>query len=128
MTHSNSEITALSSPNGPDSPSQGLLSALWQWIKSYGGLSDLKKYNANLRKYNEELRRSTAELKKSTAELRKSNEEFLKLEAEKERLYEQKISEMRRQNARLAELESKLDIALSSSDSYSTQPPSIDDN
>jgi chromosome segregation ATPase len=115
---------------------------LWLWIKSYGGLSDLKKYNANLRKYNanlrkyneglrksnEELEKSSDELRKSSEELEKSNEEFLKLEAEKEQLYEQRISELRRQNARLAELELKLDIVLSSSDSYSTPAQSTDDN
>ncbi len=107
MTNSNSETTPLSSPSGQDSSSRGLLSALWQWIKSYGGLSDLKKYNASLRKYNEEMR---------------------KLEAEKERLYEQRINNLRRQNARLAELESKLDIVLSSSDSYSVPAPPTDDD
>ncbi|MEB3226881.1 MAG: hypothetical protein VKJ27_00720 [Synechocystis sp.] len=127
MTHSNSETTPLSSPNGPDSPSWGLLSALWQWIKSYGGLSDLKKYNASLKTYNEELR-------KRTLELRKSNAEFLKLEAEKEKLHKQSLEDLRketesirRQNARLAELESKLDIVLSSSDSSSMTPQPTDD-
>jgi len=73
MTQSNLGTTNSSSPSGQDSSSQGLLSRLWQWINSYGGLSDLKKKNKALR----------------------------------------------RQNARLAELESKLDIVLQSSDSNS---------
>ncbi len=108
MTHSNSEITPLSSPSGQDSSSRGLLSDLWQWIKSYGGLSDLKKYNANLRKYNEGLRRSNEEFLKLEAEkerlhklrleeLRRSNEEFLKLEAEKKRLHKLGLEELRKE-------------------------------
>jgi hypothetical protein len=96
MTQSNSEITNSSSPNGQDSSSQGLLSRLWQWINSYGGLSDLRKYNAELKKNNEELSRETEAL--------------------------------RQQNARLAELELKLDIVLQSSDSNLIPTISTDDN
>jgi phosphoserine aminotransferase len=48
MAQSNSETTQSSSPNGSDSSSRGLLSALLHWIKSYGGLSDLKKQNEKL--------------------------------------------------------------------------------
>jgi cell shape-determining protein MreC len=89
MTPSNLETTNSSFPNGQDSSSRGLLSALWQWINSYGGLSDL-------RKSNEELRRETEALKQ--------------------------------QNARLAELESKLDTVLQSSASNLTPTPSTDNN
>jgi hypothetical protein len=55
MTQSNSETTQSSSPNGSDSSSRGLLSALLHWIKSYGGLSDLKKSNKALKQQNEKL-------------------------------------------------------------------------
>ena len=48
MTQSNSATNKLSSPNGSDFSSPGLLSALLHWIKSYGGLSDLKKQNEKL--------------------------------------------------------------------------------
>jgi cell division protein FtsB len=110
MTQSNSEITNSSSLNGQDSSSQGLLSRLWQWINSYGGLSDLRKYNA-------ELKKSNAELKKSNAELRKNNEDLSR-----------ETEALRQQNARLAELESKLDIVLQSSDSNLLPTISTDDN
>jgi hypothetical protein len=103
MTNSNSETTPSSSPNGQDSFSRRLLSALWQWIKSYGGLSDLKNYNKELKRHNEELKRSNAELRKETDALRQ-------------------------QNVRLAELESKLDIVLFSSDPYSLIPQPTDDS
>jgi predicted nuclease with TOPRIM domain len=103
MTQSNSETTNSSSLNGQDSSSQGLLSRLWQWINSYGGLSDLRKYNAELKKSNEELSRETEELSRETEALRQ-------------------------QNARLAELESKLDIVLQSSDSNLIPTISTDDN
>jgi predicted nuclease with TOPRIM domain len=76
---------------------------LWQWINSYGGLSDLRKYNAELKKSNEELSRETEELSRETEALRQ-------------------------QNARLAELESKLDIVLQSSDSNLLPTISTDDN
>lgn len=66
MTPSTSETTKSPSPNGQDSASPGLLSRLWSWINSYGGLSDLKKYNA--------------ELRKSNAELSKQNEKLAELE------------------------------------------------
>jgi cell shape-determining protein MreC len=69
---------------------------LWQWINSYGGLSDLRRYNAKLRKNNEEMKIETEAL--------------------------------RQQNARLAELESKLDIVLQSSDSNLIPTISTDDN
>ena len=82
MTRSPLETTNSLSPNGQDSCSQGLLSRLWSWINSYGGLSDLRKSNAELSK----------------------------------------------QNARLAELESKLDIVLQSSDSNLLPTISTDDN
>jgi hypothetical protein len=103
MTRSPLETTNSSSPNGQDSSSRGLLSALWSWINSYGGLSDLRKYNA--------------ELKKSNAELKKSNEELSR-----------ETEALRQQNARLAELELKLDIVLQSSDSNLIPIISTDDN
>ena len=74
-------------------------------------------------------------MKRYNEELRKSNEEFLKIEAEKEKLHKLRLEDLRketesieRQNARLAELESKLDIVLSSSDFYSTPTPPTDGN
>jgi hypothetical protein len=76
MTNSNSETTTSPSPNGLASLWQGLSSACWSLIKSYGGLSALKKSNAEL---------------------------------------ERRTLELRKENARLAELESKLDIVLRSS-------------
>jgi hypothetical protein len=82
MTQSNSKTTQSLSLNGSDSSSQGLLSALLHWIKSYGGLSDLQKNNKALRQ----------------------------------------------QNEKLAELESKLDIVLQSSDSNLTPTTSTETN
>jgi predicted nucleic acid-binding Zn-ribbon protein len=109
------------SPNGQDSSSQGLLSRLWSWINSYGGLSDLRKYNAELRKYN-------AEMKKYNAETRKFDSEMKKLDEEKRIQHEQRMNDLRQQNARLAELELKLDIVLQSSDSNLIPTISTDDN
>jgi hypothetical protein len=80
---------------------------LWQWINSYGGLSDLRKYNA---------------------ELKKSNAEMRRLDEEKRIQHEQRMNDLRQQNARLAELESKLDIVLQSSDSKLIPTTSTDDN
>jgi hypothetical protein len=62
MKPSISETTNSIFPNGQDSASPGLLSRLWSWINSYGGLSDLKKYNAELRKSNEELSKQNEKL------------------------------------------------------------------
>jgi hypothetical protein len=87
---------------------------LWSWINSYGGLSDLRKYNAEMRKYN--------------AEMRKYNAEMRKLDEEKRIQHEQRMNDLRQQNARLAELESKLDIVLQSSDSNLIPTVSTDDN
>ena len=82
MTRSPLETTNSSSPNEQDSSSRGLLSRLWQWINSYGGLSDLSR----------------------------------------------ETEALRQQNARLAELELKLDIVLQSSDSNLIPTVSTDDN
>jgi septal ring factor EnvC (AmiA/AmiB activator) len=87
---------------------------LWSWINSYGGLSDLRRYNA--------------ELKKSNAELKKSNADLKKLGNEKRIQHEQRMKDLRQQNARLAELELKLDIVLQSSDSNLIPTISTDDN
>jgi hypothetical protein len=80
---------------------------LWSWINSYGGLSDLRKYNAEMKKYIAEMR---------------------KLEEEAKIQHEKKLNDLRQQNARLAELELKLDIVLQSSDSNLTPTISTDDN
>jgi len=77
-------------------------------------LSDLRRYNAELRKQN--------------AKLRRSNEENRKLDEERRIQYEQRMKELDWQNARLAELESKLDIVLRSSDSNLTPTISTDSN
>ncbi|MEB3248965.1 MAG: hypothetical protein VKK07_06445 [Merismopediaceae bacterium] len=136
------ETTNLSSPNGPGSSSPGLLSRLWSWINSYGGLSDLRRYNAELRKQNAKLRRSNEENRKLDEEMRKFdeenrklNEEMRKFDEENRKLdeerriqYEQRMKELDWQNARLAELESKLDIVLRSSDSNLTPTISTDNN
>jgi uncharacterized protein YhaN len=135
MTPSNSKTTNSPSPNGPDSSSPGLLSWLWSWINSYGGLSDLRKYNAEMRRYTEELRKSNAELRRINEENRKLDDENRKLDDEMRKLddekriqHEQRLNALRQQNARLAELESKLDIVLGSSDSSLTPTTSTDDN
>jgi hypothetical protein len=80
---------------------------LWSWINSYGGLSDLRRYNA---------------------ELKKSNADLKKLGKEKRIQHEQRMNDLRQQNARLAELELKLDIVLQSSDSNLIPTISTDDN
>jgi chromosome segregation ATPase len=128
MTQSNSEITNSSSPNGQDSSSQGLLSRLWQWINSYGGLSDLRKYNAEMRKHNDEMRKHNDEMRKHNSEMKKFDEEMRRLDEEKRIQHEQRMNDLKRQNARLAELESKLDIVLQSSDSNLIPTISTDDN
>ena len=69
MTPSNLETTNSSSPNGRESSSQGLLSALWRWISSYGGLSDLRKETEVLKKETEVLKKETEALKRQNAKL-----------------------------------------------------------
>jgi hypothetical protein len=101
---------------------------LWQWINSYGGLSDLRKYNAKLKKSNEEMRKETEEMKKSNEESRKFDGEMRRLDEEKRLQHEQRMNDLRQQNARLAELELKLDIVLQSSDSNLIPTISTDDN
>ena len=103
MTPSNLETTNSPSPNGQDSSWRRLLSALWHWISSYRGLSELRSNNEDLRNNNKELRKETELLRKETEALKQ-------------------------QNARLAELESKLDIVLQSSDSSLNPTISTDNN
>jgi hypothetical protein len=67
MTQSNSETTQSSSPNGSDSSSRGLLSALLHWIKSYGGLSGLEKEQQSLETTERETRRNRIETRYRTA-------------------------------------------------------------
>jgi predicted nuclease with TOPRIM domain len=62
------------------------------------GTVAIKKQTAWLRKSNEELRKSTEELRKSNEDARIQ--------------HEQRLRELRKENARLAELELKLDAAL----------------
>jgi predicted nuclease with TOPRIM domain len=69
------------------------------------GTVAIKKQTAWLRKSNEELRKSTEELRKSNEDARKSNEDA-RIQ------HEQRLRELRKENARLAELELKLDAAL----------------
>ena len=106
----------------------------------------MKKNNASLRKYNEEMRKLEIEKgrqhEQRLNDLRKYNEEMRKLEIEKERQHELRLNEMRNEtiaiegetdalrqpNARLAELERKLDIVLSSSDSSLTPTPPTNDD
>jgi hypothetical protein len=63
-------------------------------------LSDLKRYNAEMRRFDEEAKIQ----------------------------HEQRRKDLRQQNARLAELESKLDIVLQSSDSNSIPTASTDNS
>ncbi|NCJ05282.1 hypothetical protein GS597_01870 [Synechococcales cyanobacterium C] len=109
MTKSNCDNTPSPFPSGSASASPPSRFSWWQWIKSYGGLSDLKKYNAAMRKLNEEARKRHEEWLKNE----------LRLEEEAERQHEEwlknnqkQIDELKRQNARLAELELKLDTVL----------------
>lgn len=74
------------------------------------------------------MRKYNAELKKSNVEMRKFDEEMRKLDEEKRIQYEQRMKDLRQQNARFAELESKLDIVLQSSDSNLIPTVSTDDN
>ncbi len=114
MTPSNSETTKSTFPNGQDSSSPGLLSRLWSWINPYGGLSALRKYNAEMRRLNEE---------------NKQIDEWNgKLDEEKRIRYEKSINALRQENARLAELELKLDIVLRSSDTSLNPTTSTDNN
>ncbi|WLT38258.1 hypothetical protein NON20_22665 [Synechocystis sp. B12] len=91
---------ALSIPQWAASASPGLLSRLWSWINSYGGLSELRKSNEEARIRHEQRMK---ELRQDTAKLRQQNE-------------------------KLAELESKLDIVLQSSGSSLTPPLPTDNN
>jgi predicted nuclease with TOPRIM domain len=59
-----------------------------------------------------EIERQIAWLKKSNEELKKSNEEARKSDEELRQKHEQRMSELRKENERLAELESKLDAVL----------------
>ena len=99
--------TSVSSDSSPSRDS-GATDSLWRpswwrWlISALSGTVAIKKQTAWLRKSNEELRKSTEELRKSNEELRKSSEDA-RIQ------HEQRLRELRKENARLAELESKID-------------------
>jgi hypothetical protein len=69
-----------------------------------------------------------SDLRRYNAELKKSNADLKKLGKEKRIQHEQRMNDLRQQNARLAELELKLDIVLQSSDSNLIPTISTDDN
>jgi predicted nucleic acid-binding Zn-ribbon protein len=54
----------------------------------------------------------TLEIERQIAWLKKSNEELKKSDEELRQKHEQRMSELRKENERLAELESKLDAVL----------------
>jgi hypothetical protein len=88
-------------------------------------LSDLRKYNAEMRRLDEEQKRLDDE---HNVEMRKRDEEMRKHDEEMRIQHEQRMNTLKQQNARLAELELKLDIMLQSSDSNLTPTISTDDN
>ncbi|MGF1570503.1 MAG: hypothetical protein ACFCVD_20915 [Nodosilinea sp.] len=113
----NSPIPASGATDSPWQPSW------WQWlISALSGTVEIEKQTAWLRKHNEELRKSNEELRKSNEESRIKHEQRLNDEKIKheQRLsdekikHEQRLSELKKQNARLAELELKLNEILHS--------------
>ncbi|WP_181445660.1 hypothetical protein [Picosynechococcus sp. PCC 11901] len=68
----------------------------------------------------------TVEIEKQTAWLKKSNEELRQSNKEARIAHEQRLKMLREENARLAELESKLDAVLPKYNSSSTQPTETD--
>jgi ubiquinone biosynthesis protein UbiJ len=102
----------LNSSDSSPTPEPGAIDSLWQpsWLQwlvaALTGTVETEKQIAWLRKYN-------AELKKSNAELKKSNAEWLSNE-------QRTIEELRKENDRLAEIESKLDAILQRSNTNLT--------
>jgi hypothetical protein len=70
----------------------------------------------------------TVEIEKQTAWLKKHNEELRKGNAEWLRKEQMSLEELRRENARLRELESKLDAVLPRYNSSLTPPTEIEDS
>ncbi|MBE9241031.1 hypothetical protein IQ217_09455 [Synechocystis salina LEGE 00031] len=108
-------------------PDSGAMDSLWQpswlhWlISALSGTVEIEKQTAWLKKHNEELRKSNEELRKSNEEFEKSNAEWLKKE-------QMSLEELRRENARLRELESKLDAVLPRYNSSLTPQTEIEDS
>jgi predicted nuclease with TOPRIM domain len=118
--------TTLNSSDSSPTPEPGAIDSLWQpswlqWlvaalsgtVETEKQIAWLKKSTAELKKRNAELKKSNAELKKSNAELKKSNAEWLSNE-------QRTIEELRKENDRLAEIESKLDAILQRSNTNLT--------
>jgi hypothetical protein len=102
--------TSASSDSSP-SPAFGATDSLWRpswwrWlISALSGTVETEKQTAWLRKSTEELKKYNEGLRKSNEELRKSNEDA-RIQ------HEQRLSELKKENARLAELELRLDAVL----------------
>jgi predicted nuclease with TOPRIM domain len=109
--------TSASSDSSP-SPDSGAIDSLWQpswwrWlISALSGTVETKKQIAWLRKSTEELKKYNEELKKYNEELKKYNEELRKSNEDARMQHEQRLSELKKENARLAELELRLDAVL----------------
>jgi hypothetical protein len=94
------------------------MDSLWQpswlhWlISALSGTVEIEKQTAWLKKHNEELR-------KSNAEFEKNNAEWLRKE-------QMNLEELRRENAKLHELELKLDAVLPKYSSSLTPPTETD--
>ncbi|MBW4653086.1 MAG: hypothetical protein KME20_08670 [Kaiparowitsia implicata GSE-PSE-MK54-09C] len=106
------KTTSFSSGNS-QTPAAGATDSLWQpswwqWlISALSGTVEIEKQTA---RHEQRLRG----LQKSNEELQKSNEESQKSNEESRIKHEQRLNELKRQNARLAELESKLNEILHS--------------
>jgi DNA repair exonuclease SbcCD ATPase subunit len=79
----------------------------WRWlIFALSGTVEIEKQAALQEQRH---RQRMSELRKSDEELRKSDEELRKIDEELRIQHEQRLSELKKENARLAELESKID-------------------
>ena len=81
-------------------------------ISALSGTVEIEKQTAWLKKHNEEMRRSNEEIRKSNEEARIA--------------HEQRMKELRQENAKLAELESKLDAVLPKYNFNLTPPTETD--
>ncbi|ANV83281.1 hypothetical protein AWQ21_02110 [Picosynechococcus sp. PCC 7003] len=115
----------LNSSDSSPNPESGATDALWQpswlhWlISALSGTVEIEKQTAWLKKHNEELRKSNEEMRRKNEEFEKSNVEWLRKE-------QMSLEELRQENAKLHELELKLDAVLRKSATSSIPPKPTD--
>jgi hypothetical protein len=106
--------TSISSDTSP-SPESGVTDSpwqpsWWQWlIFALSGTLEIERQIAWLEKSNEEARKNNEEARQRDEEARQRDEEARQRDEEARQKHELRMSELRKENARLAVLESKID-------------------